>query len=172
MKLISIFVVCGLMFGCAITKKVTKAGELRENSVYLADLSPTITTNFYAICKDQIGIKQDAKGKIISVKDVVYENGIMLHAPAKGVGELVYELNGEYKLLDAVLLGARDKGSVIFKIYADGEEIYVSPVITYDAEPTEISLNVTGVNELKITLDKEKSNACDLVVIGDPVLYE
>jgi len=172
MKTISLLAICTLMLGCVATENATKIKKANRNSIYLADLSPKLITNFYAICKEQIGIKQDAQGKPININDTIYENGIMLHAPSKGVGELVYDLNGKYKLFNAVLLGAREKSSVIFKIYGDCEELYVSPVITYEMEPVDLSLDISDVNELKIELDKEKANTCDLAVLGDPELIK
>ena len=142
--------------------------QVKQEIIYLADLTPTLVTNFYG----EVRNRKDSKNKPIAVQGIIYKNGIMMHAPAKGVGEVVYNLDGIYNSFNTSLVLARENGSVIFRIYGDGEELYASPVITYETEPIELSLKVLGINELKIELDNENANTCDLAILGDPHLIK
>lgn len=80
----------------------------------------------------------------------------------RGIGaatdaEIVYNLNGEYDLFTTYL--GTDKNydlsatTIIFKIYADGKEVYSSDVIRTNSDAEFVSLDVTGVKELKLVAD-------------------
>lgn len=80
----------------------------------------------------------------------------------KGIGaatnaEIVYNLNGNYSHFTTYL--GTDKNyndnrtSIIFKIFADGKEVYTSDVIRKDSKAEFISLDITGVKELKLVAD-------------------
>ena len=77
----------------------------------------------------------------------------------KGIGaatnaEIVYNLDGDYTHFTTYV--GTDKNydhnstSIIFKIFADGKEVYTSDVIRKDSKAKFISLDVTGVKELKL----------------------
>lgn len=63
-----------------------------------------------------------------------------------------------------------------FIVYGDGEELYRSGLMDSDSEAEHISLNITGVKELKLVMDKNILNAHDngdwadakLIVVPDP----
>ena len=80
----------------------------------------------------------------------------------KGIGaatnaEIVYNLDGDYSLFTTYL--GTDKNydhnstSIIFKIFADGKEVYTSDLIRKDSKAEFVSLDVTGVKELKLIAD-------------------
>lgn len=81
----------------------------------------------------------------------------------KGLGaaqnsEIVYNLDGEYTYFTTYV--GTDKNydhnstSVKFKIFADGEEVYTSDVMRKDSKADFVSLDVTGVKELKLVSDE------------------
>ncbi|RDY27320.1 DUF5011 domain-containing protein [Romboutsia weinsteinii] len=77
----------------------------------------------------------------------------------KGIGaatnaEIVYNLNGDYTHFTTYV--GTDKNyndnrtSIIFKIFADGKEVYTSDTIRKDSKSEFVSLDVTGVKEFKL----------------------
>ena len=81
----------------------------------------------------------------------------------KGLGaaqnsEIVYNLDGEYTYFTTYV--GTDKNydhnstSVKFKIFADGKEVYTSDVMRKDSKADFVSLDVTGVKELKLVSDE------------------
>lgn len=99
----------------------------------------------------------------------------------KGIGaatnaEIVYELDGNYTNFSTYL--GTDKNyddnrtTIIFKIFADGEEVYSSDVIRKDSEAEFVNLDVTGVKELKLVADDaDKNGLGDFASWADPKVY-
>lgn len=96
----------------------------------------------------------------------------------KGIGaatdaEIVYKLDGNYSNFSTYL--GTDKNyshnstSIIFKIFADGEEVYTSDVIRKDSVAQLVNLDVTGVKELKLVADD--GGLGDFASWGDAKLY-
>ena len=99
----------------------------------------------------------------------------------KGIGaatnaEIVYKLDGNYSNFTTYV--GTDKNydlnqtTIIFKIFADGEEVYTSDVIRKDSEAEFINLDVTGVQELKLVADNVDGNGVgDFASWADTKLY-
>lgn len=99
----------------------------------------------------------------------------------KGIGaatnaEIVYKLDGNYTNFSTYL--GTDKNyddnrtTIIFKIFADGEEVYSSDVIRKDSEAEFVNLDVTGVKELKLVADDaDKNGLGDFASWADPKVY-
>lgn len=77
----------------------------------------------------------------------------------KGIGaatnaEIVYDLNGEYNYFTTYVGTDKnydlDATTIIFKIYADGKEVYTSNLIKKDSNAEFVGLDVTGVKVLKL----------------------
>ena len=100
----------------------------------------------------------------------------------KGIGaatnaEIVYDLNGEYAHFTTYV--GTDKNyddnrtSIIFKIYADGKEVYTSDMIYRDSEAEFVSLNVEGVQQLTLIADEGGNGGLgDFASWGEPTLYQ
>lgn len=100
----------------------------------------------------------------------------------KGIGaatnaEIIYQLNGDYQYFTTYL--GTDKNynhnqtSIIFKIFADGEEVYTSDVIQKDSPAQFIHLDVSGVQELKLVAnDAGDSGLGDFASWADTKLYQ
>ncbi|RDY26734.1 DUF5011 domain-containing protein [Romboutsia weinsteinii] len=100
---------------------------------------------------------------------------------AKGIGaatnaEIVYNLNGEYSNFSTYM--GTDKNyndnrtSIIFKVFADGKEVYTSDVIRKDSKAEFVSLDVTGVKELKLVAnDAGDGGLGDYASWAEPKLY-
>ncbi|WP_196000706.1 NPCBM/NEW2 domain-containing protein [Clostridium sp. 1001271B_151109_B4] len=99
----------------------------------------------------------------------------------KGIGaatnaEIIYELDGNYSNFSTYL--GTDKNyndnrtTIIFRIFADGDEIYTSDVIRRDSEAEFVNLDVTGVKELKLVADDaDGSGLGDFTSWADTKLY-
>lgn len=99
----------------------------------------------------------------------------------KGLGaatnaEIVYQLDGKYTNFSTYV--GTDKNyndnrtTIIFKIFADGEEVYTSDVIRRDSVAEFVNLDVTGVRELKLVADNVDGNGLgDFASWGDAKLY-
>ena len=99
----------------------------------------------------------------------------------KGIGaatnaEIVYKLDGNYSNFTTYV--GTDKNydlsqtTIIFKIFADGEEVYTSDVIRKDSEAEFVNLDVTGVQELKLVADNVDGNGVgDFASWADTKLY-
>ena len=99
----------------------------------------------------------------------------------KGIGaatnaEIVYNLDGNYTNFSTYV--GTDKNydhnqtTIIFKIFADGEEVYTSDVIRKDSAAEFVKLDVTGVKELKLVADDVDGNGLgDFASWADTKVY-
>ncbi|MGG7177353.1 NPCBM/NEW2 domain-containing protein [Clostridium paraputrificum] len=99
----------------------------------------------------------------------------------KGIGaatnaEIIYKLDGDYTNFSTYV--GTDKNyddsrtTIIFKIFADGEEVYTSNVIRKDSEAELVNLDITGVKELKLVADNADGNGLgDFASWADTKLY-
>lgn len=83
-------------------------------------------------------------------------SGIGTHANS----EIVYNLNGLYDKF-TTSIGVDDEvrknhGSVIFKIYADNELLYTSPVMKSGDSAKDVAVSVKGKQQLKLVVDGTK----------------
>lgn len=86
-------------------------------------------------------------GGPISIDGKVYAKGLGVHA----ISRLTFNLNRGYSRFVSdigVDDSAGDKGSVVFKVYADGELIYESEVLRGTAPARSIDLDVLNVRQL------------------------
>ena len=88
-----------------------------------------------------------ADGGTITLNGNTFSKGIGVHADS----QVRWQLNGQCTTFSAVI-GVDDEvganGSVIFQVYVDGELRFMSPTLTGSSFPWDISVNVSGGNEL------------------------
>lgn len=100
----------------------------------------------------------------------------------KGIGaatnaEIIYDIShGQYGYFTTYV--GTDKNyddnrtTIVFKILADGEEVYSSDVMKKDSEAGFVTLDLTGVKELKlIANDYEGNGLGDFASWGEPTFY-
>jgi hypothetical protein len=107
-----------------------------------------------------------------------------IFAPAPSV--LLYDLNGKYDSFTTTVMlddgpgmdcpGANPDGA-FFVIEADGEVVFRSPQMFYNTPPMEVSLDVTGVQSLRLEVYSttnigvnDNNSDCDASIWGDPSL--
>ena len=138
--------------------------EVTCNSDYLSDLSwsGTPTNGWGPPELDRSNGEQGASdGNTITINGKTYTKGIGAHANS----EIIYQLDAQYQTFSAEI-GVDDEtcstGSVQFQIYADGILHYQSPVLTQADDAIPITVNIEGVNELRLVInDGENGIGCD-----------
>ena len=121
-----------------------KAPPLKDEVRYLSDMKP-------ASSKGEFKNDKSYGGKRIIVNGQSYKKGI----GALSGSEIVYKLDGSWdKLKGHVGMDDEvgDKGSVMFRVYADGKILFESPEQTGKSIKQLMELNIKGVKELKLVL--------------------
>ena len=121
---------------------------------YLSDLTPTFAANAigpYERDKSNGGAAA-GDGRTINLDAVRYTKGLGVSARS----ELRYNLAGLYRNFLADIGMDEEVGSlgtVYFRVYLDGVEVYFSGAMTGRTYTKQINLDVTGKNELRLVVD-------------------
>lgn len=142
-------------------------GSSNLQGQYLSDIKPTWYRQEYADIKYDIGIS----GQPLSIGGLLYEHGIATHAN----GEYLYQIDGKYERFQATIgldtMNGCGMGSVVFKVFADGHELYASSILTSISSAENIDLDIAGVKELKLAVeDAGDGITCDHATWGEAVL--
>jgi len=162
---------------------LTTAGHAAESaspettvSVRLADLDPLSAQQGWG----SLGINQSVQGKTLQIGDRPFTNGLGTHAN----GELVYQLDQAYERFEAWVgvdaeMNQYKEASVVFKVIADGRELFTSGVMHVDSPAQRVSLPLHDVSELKLVvtdagdgIDADHADWADAVLIGNPKLLK
>ncbi|WHY78401.1 NPCBM/NEW2 domain-containing protein [Neobacillus sp. WH10] len=97
------------------------------------------------------GESGDGDGNRITLNGVTYDKGLGVHA----YSEASYFLGGNVSTFSADI-GVDDevsnRGSIVFQVWADGEKIYDSGLMTGDSATKQVNANVIGKNVLKLVV--------------------
>ncbi len=109
-------------------------------------------------------------GSPLKIRNESYTSGIGCFAPCL----LEYALNGQYSRFTAAcgIDAATDgRGSVQFRVEADGKTLWTSPVMSGLDQPQQVDVDVTGVKRLRLVItDAEDGNRFDVGNWCDAVL--
>jgi hypothetical protein len=126
---------------------------LPEQVTYLSDMNWTSMMNGYGPAeRDQSNGEQAAgDGRLISLKGVRYAKGLGVHANS----DLSYQLGGNYATFVSDIgiddeIGGR--GSVVFQVWADGEKLYDSGLLSGPKATQSISVGVSGKQVLRLVV--------------------
>ncbi len=126
-----------------------------SDSEYLSNIDwDSARTDYGQVRKDLASVGSKIKLSI-NGEEKVFDKGIGTHANS----EIVYNLEGRnYKYFETYVgvdrnIAKQNNSSVIFKIYADGEEVYNSGVMKWDDEAKLVRIPLEGVSELKLVAD-------------------
>jgi len=131
--------------------------------VYLSELTPAVAQNGWGQYeKDRSnGESRWRDGRTLEINDVKYGRGLGVHAAS----DLRYQLMGRYKSFFAEV-GVDDevgnRGTVIFEVWLDGVRKFVSPTLKGTDAAVPVSLDLTGVSELKLKV----------LAAGDGISYD
>jgi hypothetical protein len=125
-----------------------------DSSYYLSGLSWKSATNGWgAVEKDRSnGELGSADGRTITLNGATYAKGLGAHA----YSDIRYALGQVCTSFDA-FVGVDDeisstKGSIVFQVYGDGAKLYDSGLMTGATATKTVSLQVTGVSELRLVI--------------------
>jgi len=120
---------------------------------FVSDLTPTVANNGYGPVERDLsnGESLQGDGRQIKINGVRYNKGLGMHA----YGEVHYDLLGRYRSFVSDV-GVDDEagraGSVNFQVYADGEKMYDSGVMTGLDGFKRVNIDVTGKQEMVLIL--------------------
>jgi hypothetical protein len=121
---------------------------------YVSDLTPTVANNGYGPVERDLsnGESLAGDGRQIKINGVRYNKGLGMHAH----GEVHYDLLGRYRSFVSDI-GVDDEsgraGSVVFQVYADGEKMFDSGVMTGVDGFKRVNIDVTGKQEMVLLLN-------------------
>ena len=150
--------------GLTDTKRVIANITTSSTTTYLSDLTWTYMTNGWGPAERDRSNGEDLQGDglTITLTGVTYSKGLGVHANS----EIRYNLAGQYTTF-ACDIGVDDEvtsleSSVVFEIWADGVKLYDSGVMTANTATKNISVNVSGKQELRLIVkDAADGNAYD-----------
>jgi len=123
------------------------------STVYLSDLTRVTAVNGYGPFEydRSNGDVAAGDGKIMSLNGVQFDRGIGVHANS----EIVYNLDGLYTQFEAKI-GVDDEvgnaGSVVFQVWADGQKLYDSGLMTGASDTQSVKVDLTGKQQLKLVV--------------------
>jgi hypothetical protein len=127
-----------------------------DGVVYLSDLNPVSASNGWGPYERdrENGDLASGDGAVITLNGVTYAKGLGVNSTA----QLVYDLGGNYTRFTSAV-GVDDSmakqgtgGSVTFQVWADGTKVYDSGLMRNSDATQTISLDVTGVSQLKLVV--------------------
>ena len=149
---------------------------LEKNIVVYSDLEYLSDVDWVSARTDYGQVRKDlasvgAKIKLsINGEEKVFDKGIGTHANS----EIVYNLEGtNYKYFETYVgidrnIAQQNNSSVIFKIYANGVEVYNSGLMKWADDAKLVRIPLEGVSELKLVADNAgNGNASDHASFGD-----
>lgn len=128
---------------------------LGKGALYLSDLDWTSATTGYAAAPARKDLSSD--GNPIRLYDgekvLEFAKGLSTHAP----GEIVYNLDGlnastfeAWLGLDREVYNTTYKPHVRLEVYADGVKVYETAQLYHDSAAEKVTLDVTGVSNLRL----------------------
>jgi hypothetical protein len=129
----------------------------------LSSLAYVVVENGWGPVEKDTSNGEDAAGdgNTITLNGITHATGLGVHARS----EITVDLAGAYKTFRSdvgVDDEVGDNGSIVFFVFADGDEVFASGVMTGASATQSIDLNVTGVKELKLVVtDAEDGPAFD-----------
>ncbi|NRB50723.1 MAG: NPCBM/NEW2 domain-containing protein, partial [Saprospiraceae bacterium] len=151
-----------------LTDWINSLDESACSTTFLSDLSweGTPTNGWGPVELDQSnGGTGSNDGSTLTINGTSFAKGLGAHAES----EIIYNIGGGYETFKS-FIGVDDatcsSGSVQFEVYTDGSLVYQSPVLTQADDGVPISVDVTGVNQLRLVVNDGGSGgnnpiACD-----------
>jgi TolB-like protein len=132
------------------------------NIVFLSDLEWTSASNGWGPVELDMtnGGDKEGDGSRINLGGRIYQKGLGVHA----YSEILYNLDGKYSRFLADIGLESDKGTVVFEVWVDGNQVYSSGVMTI-RHTKKVNVDVSGKNEHQlIVTDAGDGNSGERVV--------
>ncbi len=128
------------------------SADENESSVKLTSLPPVFFTQIVGVPQ----FEPASDGKSLQIGDRKFDFGIS----AAGPSEVTYILNGQYNRFDTwvgVEAGTTHNRTnhVIFQVFGDGNKLFDSGPMSAGIRPKQVGLDVSGINELQLSVFNE-----------------
>ena len=137
------------------SSEITRVDVYGGYAVFLAQLEPVRVEERTILAPPQPFRKnENAHGEPMDIGGFIYHGGIGVHA----LSRITYKIDGKFRrfLADVGIDGRLEKdGSVVFRVFGDGKEIYKSPLVTgrISGGGIPIDISVEGVQELTLEVN-------------------
>lgn len=123
----------------------------QAESQWLSELNPIAVSQQFAATP---GIDRSVQNKPLEIAGHKFTHGIGTHANSR----IVFDLDGRYQHFDAWVgvdseIAAYGKSSVVFRVLADGVEVFHSGVMKNDTPAKQVSIPLQNVWELTLIAD-------------------
>ncbi|MDB5387134.1 MAG: hypothetical protein JWM11_2780 [Planctomycetaceae bacterium] len=167
---------CRAAFGADLIiplEKVISLQFLGGRVVYLSDLEPSeFLSTPYLTRVWPLRRNQNAIGGPLRLGDREYSRGLGVH----GQSLVTYDLKGEFATFQATVgidAAAEGRGSVVFRVLADGKPIFTSDIVRGKTAPVPIGpLSMQSIKRLTLSVDfadegdlLDHADWCDAVLI-------
>jgi len=133
--------------------RIRRIGVRSERVAFLSDLEPASDKHVpYLNVPWPTRRDRSVANGPIRLEGKTYAKGLGVHSASA----VSYELGGRYKQFVAVIGiddAVRPRGSVVFRVLADGKEAYNSGAVTGRDEPAAIDVPIAGAQELSLIVD-------------------
>ena len=152
------------------TTNAEKKVVVYSETEYLSDINWVSATTGWSTVKKDLSVSGPKIKLGLNGETKEFDKGIGTHANS----EIVYNLEGtNYEYFETYIgvdrnVTRQNNSSVIFKIYADGKEVYNSGVMKWDDEAKLVRIPLEGVSELKLVADNAgNGNTADHASFAD-----
>ncbi len=153
----------------AATRRINPVG-LRPPS-YLSDME--VSKHKVGYGSMGLGEEMGYENRKVRVDGEDVEHAISLHPPAKGKAFAEFELGKRYTQLEGKIglnqsAVKRMQSPALFRVYGDGEELWVSEPFHNDEKAKAFKVNIRGVDVLRLEIQSTGANGSAHTVYIDP----
>ncbi|NQT16897.1 MAG: NPCBM/NEW2 domain-containing protein, partial [Planctomycetes bacterium] len=131
------------------------APALARGAVFLSELPWASASSGWTPNGDGLPrLDKDIQNKPLRLGPRHYTRGIGTHAPS----EIIYPINGRYARFQAEVGGAEEGGTVVFRVFGDGELLAETAVMHGLRESESIDVSVEGVQRLRLVVTDAGDN--------------
>ncbi len=154
----------------ALLAALTIPARAQTHRTALTELEPLCVRQGWGPLQKDLSVT----GKPIRIGERAFGTGLGTHAPS----EIVYDIDGAYEQfeawvgVDAAML-PEDKASVVFKVLADGQELFDSGLMRAGTPVRRVSVAVAGASELTLVVSdgrdgrrSDNANWAEAVLVG------
>jgi hypothetical protein len=146
------------------------AGAQPARITYLSDLDPVSVRQDWG----QPGMDRSVQGNPLRIGSREFARGIGTHANS----EIVYELDEPCERFEAWVgvdfeMAGYTKSTVVFRVLADGRELFNSGVMRLNTPPMRVSVPISGAHEIRLIvgdagdgIDCDHADWADAAVVG------
>ncbi len=153
----------------ALVLAANAAAQAGTAPVALGELDPMSARQGWG----QLLVDESVTGRTLQIGDRRFATGLGTHASS----EIVYDLSGAYERFECwvgvdAATRTYPQASVVFKVIADGRELFDSGVMRANTRAKPVKVPLTGVNELKLVVtDAGDGINCDHADWADAFLF-